>query len=414
MLAGADTPIADPDEFAGPWVNYAFRWEDGVQSNLGVLPQRPRVGAQAPCYNCPWSTFAFSIADNGFVAGQSLHNAVDPLTGSPAALAVLWRDRKIVNLGTLGGYESGAAAVNRRGDVVGAALNMTPESFPPRLPYSNFFIYGYGTESHAFLWRTGTMRDLGTLGGPDSVALFVNEKGQVAGSSDVDFIQNLGTGHPTVHPFLWERGRMRDIIADAPPGMFGGTYGIAAWLNERGQVLGTMNLAGDRTWHSFLWDKGVVTDLGTLGGIITTAQWLNDAGHVVGKSDVTAICTACPPDNQKQLHHPFLWRGGTMTDLGLLYNDTGGTAYSVNEHDQVVGVTTVCTRVNPDDSCHGAVYNPFLWERGSMVDLQTLLLPGSSITLSNSTGRWRVTTSMTVERLRAKACSPMAMSALSC
>ena len=76
-----------------------------------------------------------------------------------------------------------------------------------------------------------------------------------------------------------------------------------------------------------------------------------------------------------------------MTDLGLLYNDTGGTAYSVNEHDQVVGVTTVCTRVNPDDSCHGAVYNAFLWERGSMVDLQTLLLPGSSITLSNNTGR---------------------------
>src|SRR3954452_14856977 len=44
MLAGAHTPIPDPDEFAGgPWVNYAFRWENGVQSNLGVLPQRPRV-----------------------------------------------------------------------------------------------------------------------------------------------------------------------------------------------------------------------------------------------------------------------------------------------------------------------------------------------------------------------------------
>ena len=48
MLAGADTPIADPDEFAGPWVNYAFRWEDGVQSNLGVLPERPRVDPRRP------------------------------------------------------------------------------------------------------------------------------------------------------------------------------------------------------------------------------------------------------------------------------------------------------------------------------------------------------------------------------
>jgi uncharacterized membrane protein len=136
-----------------------------------------------------------------------------------------------------------------------------------------------------------------------------------------------------------------------------------------------------------VWDNGVVTDLGTLGGLITTGQWINEAGHVVGKSDVTTICTACPPDNQKQLHDPFLWRDGRMTDLGVLDGDTAGTAYSVNEHDQVVGVTTVCAKVNPDDSCHGTVYNAFLWEKGSMVDLQTLLLPGSGITLSNSSGR---------------------------
>jgi len=53
------------------------------------------------------------MADNGFVAGQSTDNAVDPLTGSPTSLAVLWRNNKIVNLGTLGGYESAAAAVNQ-------------------------------------------------------------------------------------------------------------------------------------------------------------------------------------------------------------------------------------------------------------------------------------------------------------
>ena len=33
---------------------------------------------------------------------------------------------------------------------------------------------------------------------------------------------------------------------------------------------------------------------------------MNEAGHVVGKSDVKAICRACPADNRKQLHHPFL------------------------------------------------------------------------------------------------------------
>ena len=382
VLGSGDTPIPDPFGFAGPLVNYNFLFQNGVQTNLGVLPQNPTVGAQTPCFDCGWSVFAFWIADTGFVAGSSLDNAFNPFTGSPAALAVLWKDGKIVNLGTLGGTESGAGAVNSGGEVVGAAQNSTTDPFPSRAPYSDFFIYGNGTESRAFLWRHGTMQDLGTLGGPDSAAFFVNENRQVAGSSDVDFNVNPATGGPTVHPFLWENGKMVDLVAGAPAGTFGGTFGIAAWLNERGQVLGTMNLTGDTTWHSFIWDKGVVVDLGTLGGINTTAQWLTNAGHVSGKSDVTAICTACAPNNQKQLHHPFLWKDGVMTDLGLLYADTSGNADSVNAKDQVVGVTVPCNIVNRDDSCEGPIYHSFLWENGSMVELQTLVIPGSGITLS--------------------------------
>jgi probable HAF family extracellular repeat protein len=383
VLGSADTPIPDPFCIAGCQVNYAFRWQDGVQTNLGVLPQNPTVGAQTPCFDCAWSVFVYWIADNGLVVGQaSVGNALDPLTGSPALLAVLWKDGNIVNLGTLGGNESTAGAVNSGGDVVGAALNLTTDPFPFRPPYKDFFFLGNGTESHAVLWRDGTMLDLGTLGGPDSAAFLLNQNGQVAGASDVDFNVNPVTGGPTIHPFLWQNGKMLDLVAGAPAGMFGGTYGIAAWLNERGQVLGTMNLAGDTTWHSFLWDKGVVADLGTLGGINTTAQWLTNDGHVSGKSDVTAICTACAPDNQKQLHHPFVWKDGVMTDLGLLYSDTAGAAYSVNARDQAVGVTVPCTTVNADDSCEGPVYHAFLWENGSMVELQTLVLPGSGITLS--------------------------------
>ncbi len=71
-----------------------------------------------------------------------------------------------------------------------------------------------------------------------------------------------------------------------------------------------------------------------------------------------------------------------MKDLGLLYADTAGNADSVNAKDQAVGVTVPCAKVNPDDSCEGPVYHAFLWEKGSMVELQTLVLPGSGITLS--------------------------------
>jgi probable HAF family extracellular repeat protein len=273
--------------------------------------------------------------------------------------------------------------------VVGLALNPTLDAFPDRTPYASGFLFlGYVTQPHAFLWRNGRMHDLETLGGPSSAAFFVNQDGLVAGASDVDYdshptIENPGGG-PTIHPFLWHDGMMRDLIADAPVGMFGGTYGTVTWLNDRGQVTGTMNLTGDMTWRSFLWDRGVVTDLGTLGGIQTTSFWLSETGAVVGHSDVTEICTTCAPGNQKQLHRPFLWKDGVMTDLGVLKGDNAGAAFSINRHEQIVGRSEVCTRVGVDDSCHTNEYHAFLWENGSMVDLQTLVLPGADMTVDGA------------------------------
>jgi probable HAF family extracellular repeat protein len=391
--SGAVAGISDtsaPDPFNplcyGPDcdVMYAFRWRDGVQTNLGVLPQNPATGAQAPCLDCAWSSWAFWISDNGLVAGESENNAIDSLVGAPSSLAVLWKDGKIINLGTLGGNESVAGAVNNRGEVVGAALNAISDPYPGRYPDSEYFIFGNGTESHAFLWRGGTMQDLGTLGGPDSAAFLVNERGQVAGASDVDFASNVVTGGPTVHPFLWQHGKMIDLVAHAPEGMFGGTYGSVSALNDGGQLAGTMNLTGDLTWHSFLWDGGKLTDLGTLGGAITTAIGMNNSGHIVGRSDVTALCESCPAGDQKQLHRPFFWKDGVITDVGVITGDNAGSAYSVNSSDQVVGRSTLCSKVNPDDSCEGASYHAFLWENGSMADLQTLILPGSGFTVNNA------------------------------
>ena len=325
------------------------------------------TGTQPACPNCAWSA-TYQIGEKRTAVGESEDNAIDPLTNAPLSLAVLWKDGKIVNLGTLGGYESAAAAVSQNGDAVGAAMNTIADPFPGRCPMiCDFFIFGNGTEAHAFLWRNGAMQDLGTLGGPDSAAFFVNESGQIAGTSDVDFIVNPVTGGPTVHPFLWEHGSMHDLIADAAPGMFGGTYGISAWLNKRGQVIGTMNLTGDTTWHSFLWYRRNIIDLGTLGGINTTAQWLSDDGPFAGKSDVTAICTACTPGDQRQLHHPFLWRNNVMMGPSL---STPPVATALTR--TIKWGVTLLTPRRRDDSC-GPIYHSFLWENGSMVDLQTLV-----------------------------------------
>ena len=49
-------------------------------------------------------------------------------------------------------------------------------------------------------------------------------------------------------------------------GTLGGTYGNPWFMNNRGQVVGNSNLAGDANHHGFLWDRGTLTDLATLGG----------------------------------------------------------------------------------------------------------------------------------------------------
>jgi probable HAF family extracellular repeat protein len=322
----------------------AFQWRNGVLAGLGVLR-----GGDA-------STAAW-ISDTGLIAGQSRNGVADPLIPDfGETRAVLWQDGHITDLGTLGGNESSAFSVNNRGQVVGVAVNTIPDPFS--------FL---ATQLRAFLWQNGSMQDLGTLGGPEGWALFINERGQVAGFSTTNFTPNPTTGFPTTDPFLWEppspaspSGRLIDL------GTLGGTNGSPDALNNRGQVVGSSNLAGDVYAHPFLWEGGALTDLGTLGGSYGSASSLNDAGEIVGWAYY-------PGD---LIFQAVLWKHGGMTALGAVPGDCCSLATWINSKAQVVG-----TSGNSDFS----VQHAFLWEKGGpAIDLNTLIAPGSGLTLTSA------------------------------
>ncbi len=279
------------------------------------------------------------------MVGPSENGTIDPLTGWPAIEAVLWRNGQLINLGTLGGNESYPISVNNRGQVVGAASNAIPD--PLAL---NFFPLS-GTQTRAFLWQNGVMRDLGTLGGPDAFAVTVSDRGQVLGLSLTSANSLAQDG------FLWQNGTMQDI-----PDALGGTNVSPFYLNNEGQVVGFATLPGDQINHPFLWHDGVFTDLGTLGGDNGRADWVNELGEVVGSADLPG----------SQTHDGFLGKNGVMTDLGNL--GLSSRAFNINSQGQIVGHSIVL-----DGTPHA-----FLWEKGGpMVDLNTLI-PATDLLLTDA------------------------------
>jgi probable HAF family extracellular repeat protein len=280
-----------------PFIFHAFRWQGGTPPIEGATPID--LGALPGTNN----SSPIRIGANGLIVGASLNGDIDPLTGWPEATAVLWKDGQIFNLGTLGGYESEAFSVNSSGQVIGFSGNMVSD------PNS---ILGLGTETRAFLWpdENGKMQDLGTLGGTDAFATAMNEKGQVNGFSYLHEIrtQNCGGLPFETGAFLWDKGKMVNL------GTLGGTCTTPGGINSRGQIVGASNLAGDREGHAFLWEKGTITDtgrltdLGTLGGSFAGAGQINEGGEVCGGSEITG----------NRAFHGFFWSNGVMTDVGTV------------------------------------------------------------------------------------------------
>ena len=250
----------------------------------------------------------------------------DPRSAQSLTRAFLYSNGAMTDLNPLlgGGSYSTASAINDSGQITGV-----------------------NASGRAFLYAGGVVNDLGTLGGPQSEGRGVNNLGQITGRADTAAVYS--------HAFIYSSGRMVDLGTLAL-----GSLSVGNAINDNGQVTGmsdTLSLPAqpirppNNASHAFIYAAGKMSDLGTLGGIYSEGLGINAQGQVVGRSEASTHDFAAT--------HAFIYTNGAMQDLNaIVASGLGGAvlteARGINDSGQIIA--NGC--VNDAATCQAFLLDP--------------------------------------------------------
>jgi probable HAF family extracellular repeat protein len=274
-------------------VHRAFVWKP--ETGLVTLPTPSGVA----------SAEATDINDAGFIIGGHRFPGVgwkgfvlDPKTQQFTYLEALYPDiGPVVTLST-------ANAINNKGIVAGSRVISEPGVSP--------------TISNAVIWdtNTGEVIDLGVGAGPNSSALDINEAGHAVGWSGND----IGTANNRA--ILWMDGVGIDL--GVLPGM---VKSVARKLNNQGFVIGSSGPESG-TGHAFLWHKDKMNPIPPPDGYdLVGVNDINDSGQIVGHMRLAGTSQSHRLLWQHEQYHNFvdLLVGSppnfTVTVLGIAGNN---------------------------------------------------------------------------------------------
>ena len=302
----------------------------------------------------------------------------------------------ITNLGTLGGSQSFANALNNSGQVVGASYTAGD------------------AEHHAFFYDGAAMHDIdpGSVGGSagftfnGSTAASINNRGQIVGTYKPT--AQTGFHYPASQQgFLYQNGTSTDITY---PGSYLTT---PAHINDAGAVVGYYTLTEGFDNQAFLWQAGTIQTLAGVSTTLASATGIDNNGQIVGLSGYSVTSSysgfLAASGTVTTISFPTAYRvvPGAITDNGLiaggytqgtpLYSTTHlgvflSTNGTITDLGTMGGENAYFGGLNASGAIVGSIYRAdrtsyaFLYHNGTTTDLNTLLPANSGWLLTNATG----------------------------